>query len=56
MKCTGKKDVTSTNLDHLLPDRWLEQNPDHVWKIDEIRRKERQSKEKARQRSLKRKK
>jgi hypothetical protein len=27
LKCTGKKDVTSTNLDHLLPDRWLDRIP-----------------------------
>ena len=50
------EDVTSTELDHLLPDRWLEKNPDHVWKIDQIRRDERKSKERARQRKLKRRK
>jgi transposase len=33
--------VTSDELDELLPDRWLQQNPEHVWSIDEIRRKER---------------
>ncbi len=32
------EEVTSPELDHLLPDRWLEAHPDHVWKIDEIRR------------------
>jgi len=33
--------VTSDALDDLLPDRWLAANPKHVWKIDEVRRKER---------------
>ena len=50
------EEVTSTELDHLLPDRWLQKNPDHVWKIDQIRRDERKSKERARQRKLKRRK
>ena len=36
--------VTSTELDHLLPDRWLEANPSHKWTIDEIRRVERERK------------
>lgn len=36
--------VTSTELDHLLPDRWLEANPSHKWTIDEIRRAERERK------------
>ena len=36
--------VTSTELDHLLPDRWLEANPSHKWAIDEIRRVERERK------------
>lgn len=48
--------VTSDELDDLLPDRWLKANPDHVWKIDEIRRQERESKDKARKRKLKRRK
>jgi len=48
--------VTSTELDHLLPDRWLEKNPDSVWKIDEIRRSERESKQKSRQRKSNRRK
>jgi transposase len=55
-QASAGEDVTSTELDYLLPDRWLEKNPDSVWKIDEIRRKERQSKEKTRQRKLKRRK
>jgi transposase len=50
------EEVTSTELDHLLPDRWLEKNPGHVWKIDQLRRDERKSKERARQRKLKRRK
>jgi transposase len=33
--------VTSEELDDLLPDKWLEQNPGHKWTIDEVRRKER---------------
>lgn len=33
--------VTSTELDDLLPDRWLEANPAHVWTIDKVRREER---------------
>lgn len=46
--------VTCSDLDYLLPDLWLEKHPDQVWKIDEIRRDERESKEKARQRRRKR--
>jgi len=38
--------VTSTELDHLLPDRWLQANPDHKWTIDELRREEREKREK----------
>ena len=37
--------VTSDELDFLLPDRWLIQNPDHKWEIDDIRRQERQAKQ-----------
>jgi len=36
--------VTSSELDDLLPDRWLHANPDHVWTIDKIRREERKQK------------
>ncbi|MCA9128307.1 MAG: IS66 family transposase [Planctomycetales bacterium] len=36
--------VSSTELDYLLPDKWLEQNPSHRWTIDEIRRQEREQK------------
>ena len=37
--------ITSAELDYLLPDLWLKENPKHKWDIDEIRRKERQKKE-----------
>jgi transposase len=53
-QATAGEPVTSTELDYLLPDLWLEKHPDHVWKIDEIRRQERLSKDKARIRKLKR--
>ncbi len=36
--------VTSSELDELLPDRWLQAHPDCVWTIDVIRRAERQQK------------
>lgn len=36
--------VTSSELDALLPNRWLEANPAHRWTIDEIRRQERNRK------------
>ncbi len=39
-----KKPVTSSELDELLPDRWLQAHPQHVWTIDEIRREEREQK------------
>ena len=48
--------VTSPELDHLLPDRWLQANPGHEWTIDTIRRAERRQKEKARRRNPKRRK
>jgi transposase len=37
--------VISTELDYLLPDRWLLANPEHKWTIDEIRRVEREKKD-----------
>lgn len=43
--------VTSEELDQFLPDRWLEQHPDHRWTIDAIRREERRQKEQARRRN-----
>ncbi len=33
--------VTASELDYLLPDRWLQSHPDCVWTIDAIRREER---------------
>jgi len=33
--------VTSTELDYLLPDKWLAAHPEHAWQIDSIRREER---------------
>jgi hypothetical protein len=46
--------VTSTDLDDLLPDRWLESHPQHGWSMDAIRRKERQAKEKNRRQNRRR--
>jgi len=34
--------VTSDELDELLPDKWLQDNPSRTWTIDAIRRKERE--------------
>jgi len=39
----GGVPVNSAELDHLLPDKWLEANPGHVWTIDHIRREERKN-------------
>ena len=52
-QAANNQPVTSEELDDLLPDRWLEQNPEHVWTIDEIRRKE-QSRKRPRKRAGKR--
>ena len=38
--------VTNSELDELLPDRWLKAHPDCVWTIDVIRRSERRRKNK----------
>jgi hypothetical protein len=38
--------VASAELDELLPDKWLVANPEHVWTINEVRRKERERKSK----------
>ena len=46
--------VTSTELDELLPDRWLKSHPEHIWTIDTVRRKERQAKEKQRRQKRRR--
>ena len=40
--------VTSTELDYLLPNRWLAANPAHTWTIDAIRREERNHKDRVR--------
>jgi transposase len=40
--------VTSDELDPLLPDCWLKENPSHTWSIDTLRREERRQKEKSR--------
>jgi hypothetical protein len=44
------KAVTSSELNDLLPDRWLQSHPDCVWTIDVIRRAERCQKNQARRR------
>lgn len=44
------KAVTSTELDDLLPNRWLEAHPQCVWTIDAIRRSERKKKRQRRRR------
>ncbi len=49
-QCEAEKPVASIELDELLTDRWLLTHPEHVWTIDEVRRKERQQKEKRRRR------
>lgn len=46
--------VTSDDLDHLLPDRWLADHPKHAWTIGAIRREERKQKEKKRRRKRQR--
>lgn len=43
--------VISDELDPFLPDRWLQQHPDHRWTIDAIRQQERRQKEKTRRRN-----
>lgn len=55
-QATAGEPVTSAELDYLLPELWLEKHPNHVWTINEIRRQERVSKDKARMRKLKRRK
>jgi hypothetical protein len=42
--------VTSSELDDLLPDRWLQSHPNCVWTIDVIRRTERHQKNQTRRR------
>lgn len=45
-QCDSGNPVTSSELDDLLPDRWLAAHPDHVWTIDAVRRSERERKSK----------
>jgi hypothetical protein len=51
-QATAGESVTSTELDYLLPDRWLTTHRDSAWKINEIRRKERASAEQRKRRKL----
>ena len=44
-QANSHEQVTSDDLDFLLPDHWLKANPGNEWTIDEVRRKERQRKE-----------
>ncbi len=37
--------VTSTELDYLLPEKWLAAHPINAWTIDQIRRQERKKQE-----------
>ena len=46
--------VTSTELDDLLPDRWLADHPEDAWTINAIRREERKQKEQNRRRKRRR--
>jgi transposase len=46
--------VTSSELDELLPDRWLQAHPEHKWTIDEVRREERKRYNRRRRKRLKR--
>ncbi len=41
-QATNEQPVSSSELDYLLPDKWLKENPGHVWNIDKIRRAERE--------------
>ncbi len=50
-----KLSVTSTELDSLLPDRWLTEHPECKWTIDSVRREERKKSE-ARYRELRKRK
>ncbi len=44
-QANSDEQVTSDDLDFLLPDHWLKANPGNEWTIDAVRRKERQRKE-----------
>lgn len=43
-QASDESPVTSSELDELLPDRWLRKNPNHAWTIDHVRRAERKAK------------
>ena len=53
-QAAAEESVKSTELDYLLPDRWLADHPEHAWTIDTIRREERKQKEKNRRRNRRR--
>jgi len=44
-QCESGEPVISSELDYLLPDHWLIENPPHKWTIDTIRRQERTKKD-----------
>ena len=46
-QAAAKEPVVSDELDALLPDRWLIDNPQHTWTIDAVRREERKKKSKS---------
>ena len=49
-QAANQEPVVSSELDYLLPDKWLQQNPSHRWTIDGIRRAERTDKRRRPQR------
>ena len=44
-QAANNEPASSSELDYLLPDKWLETNPNHNWDIDAIRRAERPPKQ-----------
>ena len=42
-QCEAEEPVTSDELDALLPDKWLESNPESRWEMGEQRRHEREA-------------
>jgi len=53
-QAAAAESVTSTELDDLLPDRWLADHPEDAWTINAIRREERKQKEQNRRRKRRR--
>jgi transposase len=51
-QAVADESVTSVELDQLLPDRWLQANPNHKWTIDEVRREERKRSNRRRRKRL----